>query len=178
MKVAIACVLGLGLIASPLHAKTLSDAIKECGQVQNSLKRLVCYDGIARDISQFDDLSELMNVPAPIPAPSAQVPATTPVAPDASQSSDKETFGLPKPQGSDLDNVVDGKMYAILTMVEDDPYGKKVLTLDGKQVWKQMDSGKINLQKDDKVYVEEGMLGSYYLSREDINKRIRVKRIK
>lgn len=174
MKINYVILLSLSVVVGHAQAKTLADAVKECGQVQNSLKRLVCYDKVVNDMKQFDGLDALMSVPAPLP-PSAVTPRQQSNDNTKQQGRSAEQFGLPQQSQSEI---VGDKMYATLTRIEYDPYKKAIFTLDSNQVWKQADGKSVSLDVNDKVYIEEGMLGAYYLSTDRLKKRIKVKRVK
>ena len=70
------------------------------------------------------------------------------------------------------------KITADVIGTKKDPYGKLIVSLENGQVWRQTGNSTLRIRTGDQVYVEEGMLGSYFLSKESSNKRIRVKRSK
>ncbi len=169
------------LATSTSYAQSLSGALKKCGQEQNSLKRLVCYDRIVNEMDKYSGLDELMNVPAPLPAQKGTSAATgdrkaPPAAATAGQSANPTSnFGLPD---TVTKQNTEEKIYARIVGLKKDPYGNRSITLDNGQVWKQQESSNIRLKKGDDIYVETGVLGAFFLSKESINKRLRVKRIK
>lgn len=178
--------LAISLLATPVtYAQSLSGALKECGQQQNSLKRLVCYDRIVNEMDKYSGLDELMNVPAPLPARTGdaartgnapandrQAPPARRAAPPANPTSD---FGLPDTKTK---QDTPEKIFSQVASIRKDPYGNRTVTLANGQVWKQQESSNIRLKKGEDVYVETGVLGSFFLSKESVNKRMRVKRIK
>lgn len=183
-------VLAVVLGASSLQvaqAETLSQALKKCGQVQNSLKRLVCYDQIVNDMNRYGGLDDLMNVPAPLaaagaPSPSRQTnqaasaPQSTAQTPAASQPAQRNAdFGLEQRK---LLEDTDQKIYASVTKIVKDPYKKRIFTLDNGHVWKETEVGSLRIKVNEVVYIERGSLGSFHMSRDDIKRRLRVKRVK
>ena len=89
-------------VSLPLHASSLADAVAECRQQQNALKRLVCYDEIklATTPATTSASSEAVQThsQAPVrPAPVSNNPATAKAAPTNSD------FGLEHKKTADKD---------------------------------------------------------------------------
>lgn len=190
MKKYTLAMLSLILGASSVSAQTLSDALRNCGQEQNSLKRLVCYDKIVNDMSSYQGMDELMNIPAPLPARnSAGMPTDTPKgtarsaspAPRAAQaeatapSTPVSDFGL---EHKNLYEDTEKRMYATVAEVTRDKFKKLTITLTDGQVWEQLDSNRLKLSDNDIIYIERGVMNSYLLGTDSVNRRIRVKRVK
>ena len=57
-------------------------------------------------------------------------------------------------------------------------WGKKIITFSDGSVWQQSDSAYLKIEEGQQVSIERGLLGSFYLSVEGINKRMKVKRVK
>ena len=169
------------------QAETLSQALKKCGQVQNSLKRLVCYDQIVNDMNRYGGLDDLMNVPAPLAANNApstnqqssqtsnqpQSEATQPAPNQAAQRN--ADFGLEQRK---LFEDTDQKIYATVTKITTNPHKKRTFTLDNGHVWRETEIGSLRIKVSEVVYIERGSLGSFHMSRDDIKRRLRVKRVK
>jgi hypothetical protein len=165
-------------IAAP--AETVTQALKKCGQVQNSLKRLVCYDKMVNELNRYGGLNELMSVPAPLAADSAApaISANTTQAdssattPEPARNTD---FGIEhKIQREDSED----KIYATVVKIEQNARKKRVFTLDNGHVWRQTEGNSLKIDINDLVYVERGALGSFHLSKDNVNRRMRVKRVK
>ena len=173
--------LAVVMVAPFSQAKSISEALEECGRVQNSLKRLVCYDGVVNELNRYTGLDDLMNVPAPLPAAKGGT-ASRPVAPaPAAGSSKQEAFSPTDDFGMEYKRLrenTEDKIYANVSSVKKDARKRLVLTLDNGHVWKQTDSGAFRVKDGDVIYVERGALGAFYLSKDDVNRRIRVKRSK
>ncbi|MBT1064155.1 hypothetical protein KJY73_11250 [Bowmanella sp. Y26] len=176
------------IIALPLcltvmsgQAATLSSAVQACSQEQDSLKRLVCYDKVAKELRQYSDLDKPSS-PQPIvnaqPAVSkAQPQMSSPkhhAQPEATMSNVEKNFGMEEKISREESA---DKILVTLQDKDRDNYGKWVLTMTNGQVWKQADTGRFPLP-DGQLYIERGMLGSFFLSSESVNRKIRVKRIK
>jgi hypothetical protein len=70
------------------------------------------------------------------------------------------------------------KIYAQVSSITKDHYGKLSVELDNGQSWKQIDSSKLRLKVGERLYIERGVLGSFFMSKDDVNRRVRVKRTK
>lgn len=166
--------------ASESQAESISDALKDCGRQQNSLKRLVCYDKVVQNLDRYSGLDELMNVPAPLPAQAgSQAPSRTPYKPQprvesAQPSTPSSDFGMENRRDAEA---VD-KIYGNITELKKGPRKRYILTLDNGQVWKQTDNETLSLKVGQTVYVERGVLGAFYMSKDSVNRKIRVKRSK
>ena len=172
------------IIALPLcltvmsgQAETLSSAVQACAQEKDSLKRLVCYDKVAKETKQYKD-GDTAFAPAST-TPQVNRKATAPVVVKAEQQATtvvdaEQNFGLDERKRPE--NETD-KILVSIQNKDKDPYGKWVLTMTNGQIWKQSDSGSYRLP-DAQLYIERGVLGSFFLGAEGMNRKIRVKRIK
>lgn len=172
IKVFLVCVC---LSSSYAQAETISEALTQCGQVQNSLKRLVCYDKVVNEMNRYGGLNDLMSVPAPLAPGAPQKEVPVPVENTKQENSKVDDFGLETKRAMED---IEEKIFAKVVSVVRGPYKKYTYTLDNGQVWKQTEGTKNVIEVDDPVYIERGMLGAFFLSREDVNTRIRVKRVK
>ncbi|GAB5381911.1 MAG: hypothetical protein Alis3KO_30950 [Aliiglaciecola sp.] len=169
-------------LSLPVQAESISQALKKCGQVQNSLKRLVCYDGIVNDLNKYGGLDELMSVPAPLPAtspntPSASVPQTSaPQQPAVSATpSRNQDFGM---EQRNLRDDTEDKIYATVVSIKKDARKKRLFTLDNGHVWREADGSSLSIKENEVIYVERGAIGSFHMSKDSVNRRIRVSRVK
>lgn len=172
----------LALTGTAQADESIQDAMRKCGSVQNSLKRLVCYDDIVNNLERYSGLDDLMNIPAPLP-PSAAA-GTTPSAPVATQQAPKaqqeqsttDRFGF-EHKRANVDT--EERIFAKVTKVKKGPYDKVSISLDNGQVWKETDSmARLKVKVDDEIYIEKGALGAFFLGKEGLNKRLKVKRVK
>ena len=142
-------------------AQSLQSDLLDCAQINDSLQRLVCYDNLAKK--------------AVLPT---QLVAELPIASDTSKAkplvSAAENFGQEnKKSPKDLINQIQGK----IVKVTKSAYGKQIVTLDNGQVWRQTDSVRLKLVEGQSVTIKRGALGSFFISKENANKRIRAKRV-
>lgn len=174
--------LALTLMISGLgqaQALALADTLQQCRAMVDNLARLTCYDKLANQMVEINQVQGIKHSSAKTPPPPADVSTVAGPAPGAtiiSTQAQEQTFGLThKPVKTD--NKIT-KVAAVISSVSQDPYGKLIIALDNQQVWKQSDTDRFRLKAGDQVYVEEGAMSSFFLSKESLNKRIRVRRIK
>ncbi|WP_100658079.1 hypothetical protein [Alteromonas flava] len=175
-----AILLGANSATVLAQSQTLQDAIQNCSSEANSLQRLVCYDRVAKSVREYKG-GQLVLPSASVTPPAAQARVTPPAAParqvvdaPAAPVNDAESqFGLEHRQ--DTDAMIQ-KLYAVITKISTDARRKRLITLDNGQRWRQQDSSTLKVSVGDTVYVERGVLGAFYLSTDDVNKRMKVKR--
>lgn len=167
------------LVSTGFEAKseTLSDALKQCSQVSNSLKRLVCYDKLVlrADGLQNSDLPELRQ------EHQANRPASTgtgkPYRSGADNMTQEQAFGMEEKMEQQRREEV-SSISSFVVSVKKDAFNKRKITLDNGQVWQEMEASRLTLKQGDQVTVERGMLGSFYLTKKGSNRQSRVKRSK
>ncbi|MFT6899304.1 MAG: hypothetical protein ACJA13_003737 [Paraglaciecola sp.] len=179
MKITIVTLALALMITGTSQAQTLTEALQGCSDEVDNLARLTCFDKLAKQPhKQNQSRAESKITAKELPPTAPVIPAIKVEKPQAKATSNPkkvEEFGLankPAPN-SKLSKVV-----AIITNVSQDPYGKLIISLDNQHVWKQSDGDSFRLKAGEQVYVEEGALNSFFLSKESVNKRIRVKRLK
>lgn len=154
------------------NAETLSDALKQCSKVDNSLKRLVCYDKLVQRANglQNSDLPELRQ--------QQRTRVADTKAESVEQNLTKEqAFGFEKDIQIQKEAEFDS-IRAIALKIELNPYKRMTITLDNGQVWKEAEKGYAKIKEGDEVIVERGMMGSFYIKKADSKRRSRVKRSK
>ncbi|MCY7295358.1 hypothetical protein [Alteromonas sp. a30] len=159
-------------------AESLATAMKKCSQVDNSLKRLVCYDQLNQKANGYQDsqLPTQVNRQGPPQGrnQSAQVYQQVPQYASNQANDPVDNFGKPileTIKREDLDS-----LSAQVTEIKKDRRGKLTITLDNGQVWQQTDSKSILLRKGNSVVLEKGLLGAYFLKESSSTNRIRVER--
>lgn len=158
--------------AQSVQAASLKDAMEGCSQEQNSLKRLVCFDRLVKNMDQHSDVdvSEFRK-PQTTYRPS-QVAVATPQN-EVTQSKPTDNFGIEDKIVAKLDKII-----STVKSTKSDPFGKLTITLINGQVWKQADMSRLTVKKSDEVKIERGTFGSFMLSKTSGGKEIRVKRVK
>lgn len=153
------------------QAESLADEMNKCSKVDNSLKRLVCYDKLNQRAQGYAD----SQLPSNLQAPARQYQPAEVANNDASlgrqhQASPESNFGIRAPI-EDIDS-----LSASVAKVEKDRRGRMTITLDNGQEWKQTDDEYLGLKPGDSVVIEKGMLGSFLLRKSGSSKPIRVSR--
>jgi hypothetical protein len=169
------------LSASLANAETIGEALNGCKQTDNSLKRLMCYDKVVKQMNQYDGANAgLPQTTLGAIAPATRTASTRPVAapttdPMPSTQKSATEFGLEHKQ--DLDKK-DADMAVSIVSISKNLRDKYILTFNNGTVWQQTDETYLKIQEGQNVTVERGVLGAFYLSVEGLNKRMKVKRIK
>ncbi|GAA5445131.1 hypothetical protein Misp06_03324 [Microbulbifer sp. NBRC 101763] len=86
----------------------------------------------------------------------------------------KQSFGQEHKATLQVPEYIEAK----IAKIQDDSYGKKIITLDNGQIWKQSGSARIFWGAGDLVTVERAMLGSFFMKQADGGRKMRVKRVK
>ncbi|WP_339773063.1 hypothetical protein [uncultured Paraglaciecola sp.] len=179
-------VITLGLLFSAVSSVNAQDIISElnvCRAENNNTQRLACYDKLSstnpKDIKSHGQ-AVVINKTNTVVSTSLPVVKKETAKPEVSQSyasrdNQVKNFGLAKV--IEPEQKIE-KITADVIGTKKDPYGKLIVSLENGQVWRQTGNSTLRIRTGDQVYVEEGMLGSYFLSKESSNKRIRVKRSK
>lgn len=156
-----------------IQAESIEQALTKCSNVNDSLQRLVCFDTVAKGVKQYSGRDHVLDsrgkvdVEAPRPAPRQPL--------DAAQSNATATsFGLENKHAREEIS----EITSTVTAIDEAPRGELIITLSDGAIWRQKDSGRYVLRVGDEVTIERGMMGAFYLSKPEQNKRIRVKRTK
>ncbi|MFT5675030.1 MAG: hypothetical protein ACI808_000959 [Paraglaciecola sp.] len=170
------------------QAQTVPDLVVKCSKETDSLKRLVCYDNVADKVKKMPAVVENIRTSEPIrdipPSPvsvSVETPKmavadTVPSESEIEERSEKiSQFGM---EHKIVRKSSEEKIYAHVSSIKKDHYGKLSLKLDNDQSWKQTDSSTLRLKVGEQLYIERGALGSFFMGKEGVNRRIRVKRTK
>ncbi len=175
-RVVMMCAGMMGLAALPVQAETLAGALNKCKAEDNSLQRLVCYDRVVKNMQQYSGLDEAVKQGYTVPSASRNAavpaPATAPVPP--AQKAPAPQFGLEHKEDQDT---LPQTMTASVSKVEKTARDQYLITLDNGMVWRQADNERYRIKTGDSVTIERGMLGAFYLSRPDANRRIKVRRV-
>ncbi|MEC8785585.1 MAG: hypothetical protein VXX33_03515 [Pseudomonadota bacterium] len=158
------------------HAETVADAMEKCRNTDNSLKRLICYDNIAKSLNQYDGTSAQVSQLQAYRSEAATQPRPQVEAnrqPEASEP--KNDFGLEHRRDLSAEA---SEVSLTIASFKDSLRGKKIITFSDGSVWQQSDSAYLKIEEGQQVTIERGLLGSFYLSVEGVNKRMKVKRVK
>ena len=164
------------LVSMPVKANSLEQAINECRQQQNALKRLVCYYEITLSASTASEKPSAVSSTsvqthgqAPVrPAPVSNNPATAQAAPTSSD------FGLEHKKPADKNT---DEMYMTVSKVSYSPRKELIVEFDNGQIWRQNDSKFYEINVGERHFIKRGMLNSFTLGNDDNNRTIKVRRV-
>jgi 5-hydroxyisourate hydrolase-like protein (transthyretin family) len=150
--VTISLVLASGVVASAAMAQ---QSYRDCALIQDDQERLMCYDRLNEQDKK--------------PVPAAKMKEKV-----EQKRDNNADFGLEHKKLKQ-----DESMSVELTSRDKDAYGKWILTFDNGQVWKQKGSEDYFPWHDEGNYtITRGMFNAYFLSRKEVNKRMKIERIK
>lgn len=166
-----------------------ASAFMKCARIANDAQRLSCYDRLATELIELG-LSSLGGPDAtPSEPPPAPVADATGRAEDsgtatvvtgggaASVATSEEAFGLERVEDAQDEDIklIQSRYVGEFTGWD----GKTTFPLENGQVWEQIESGRMSWKATNPmITIKRGFMGSYMLSVEGVNKRVRVKRIK
>ncbi|WMS87435.1 hypothetical protein [Pleionea litopenaei] len=177
---------------------TYAGSPEDCTQVSNDEKRLACYDAFFKVSTQAKKTkADLPKAPTPVvpdstaasqpakPAePSAPLPksdANQPVKTSEvastkdTQSQREDYFGLENKMAEENGDTLQAKIVGKFSRWKK---GMEI-TLDNGQVWEVISSRSLyHKVTDPKVVIERGAFGAFFLGFDDINTRLKVKRVK
>ncbi|GAA6205674.1 hypothetical protein [Thalassotalea sp. SU-HH00458] len=169
------------LAISHVQADPITD-IQKCSGIKDSLKRLVCYDNLAKSLKSSRTTKPPVAVRVTEPKKhssdlvAARPSQTKPMVVKQPQKPNKvDDFGgehLKKPKES-IDEV-----FFTVKSVKKVLHNKLVITFENGQVWYQTDDNYLKVLPGDRVKLSKGMLGVIYLKTEKQKRRIKVKRRK
>jgi len=152
--------------------------ITGCAGIDGRLERLACYDrlfSVWRE-SAAGMSSSVTKAPS-VPSATKEVVATTAVAEkdkglNRKAVDDIDKFGKKKAADAPIEYIE-----ALITKVEQNPYGIDHLRLDNGQVWKETMDSKYRFKKGQRVRIESAILNTFNLRIEGLRKTIKVRRI-
>lgn len=189
----------MGVFAPQLvSAEEVPTSLGDCKEINDAEARLACYDSIAN--APAPQIPELAPAPAPS-APESSAPATpitSTVAPSPSTTSalppaveqppeapanPEATFGSENLKKNRKEKEKVDRITSPIVDIKANPYGKLTITLANGQVWKQLkgDGKTVRIPRKERDYtatVRRGAIGSYFLRIEELNKAVKVRRVK
>ncbi len=149
----------------PIHAMADSltierERIAACANIESLVARVGCYDDLARGLLRGRDNNT----------------AQTPEHEDEALFGRDETESRAQLQEKLGIKAIDA-IEATVARIERTPYGKLMLSLDNGQVWRQIDSARLPLDKGEMISIQRAGLGSFLLEKSSGSRTIRVKRI-
>lgn len=160
-----------------VFAESISDAMEKCRNTDNSLKRLMCYDRVAKSLSQFDGVDAQVSMLPAYKGANGNAESSRPQpSPQRLNSSTKpeNEFGLEHKR--DLTKEA-SEIAVTISSLDKSLRDKYVITFSDGSKWQQTDDTYMKLEEGQAVTIERGLLGAFFLSVEDLNKRMKVKRV-
>lgn len=148
----------------------LEQELTACAAIADKLDRLICYDNVSANIKS----ASVTSAGAAGQAVATSAAVALPVAAATATPAVEDSFGLENKRKQK--NAVD-KIYLEVASVEQDPYGDLKVTFTNGQQWKQTESRNYKVTVGETVFIEKGVLGSFFLGTDGLNSKIRVKRI-
>ena len=161
-----------------VHAETVADALEKCRSTENSLKRLMCYDNVAKSLNKYEGSDAQIG---PLQTYKATKGNQVNPQPDLSSkghvqaSEPKNDFGLEYKR--DLSKEA-SEIAVTIVSIEKNLRDNHIITFSDGSVWRQTDGTYMKLEEGQPVAIERGILGAFFLSVEGLNKRMKVKRVK
>lgn len=173
---------GAILLLGAVDAVAEDDATRaflRCMALQDDAERLACYDRLAQEVVELG----LPGSRAPGPgaeSPAAAAGMAAPAAaggspqPPAAQSTPEEQFGLPQPSsGREVSSITASVVGGFAGWGNGTRF-----ELDNGQVWEQVGTERFAYSgRDRRVVIQRGLFGSFQLSPEGLNRRVRVRRV-
>jgi hypothetical protein len=198
----------LPMVLASTSVSAQSGEINKCRVIQNNVKRLACLDNLFKRLDSEKPTNNSVETPPISSSEQVNQTNSSQSETDEidkraqalmtkeKKSGDPFSFNTPslstinKQQTKKLDdsfgaesmskasdNEVEEMQMSVTDLVEDSR-GYVTVTLSNEQVWRQTESTRFRLQKGELVIIERGVFQSFYLSKPNNNRRIRVKRIK
>lgn len=172
----------LAALVSPIgSANSLQEKLSLCAKNNDSLQRLVCYDKLVENTKNNSQTSSqpVVSEPTPIQSNQQKELAVTQPKQTVTQANSvvqqHTNFGMENKQSAK--NLIE-QIQAKVVKVKKGPYGDQIITLDNGQVWRQTDDTRLKLSEGHQVTIKRGMLGSFFIGKENVNRRMRAKRVK
>jgi hypothetical protein len=191
----------LMIFVSPIGvANTLLDELSICAKNNDSSQRLVCYDKLTKETKnsqpkqrqaslkvtttkKVDNVvqlaqktqSEIVLAGSKISKELSVVQPQPTTVVDNTEKQQQAKFGDENKQRSE--DLIQ-QIQATIVEVQKAPRGELILTLDNGQVWRQSDSTRLRLRKDQVVVIKRAALGSFFIGKENTNRLMRAKRVK
>jgi hypothetical protein len=191
------------LISPFAMSNTVLHELGICAKNGDSLQRLVCYDKLAEKTKGSQPIPRAVQLQDPVQftttesfdSPSVMEQKlsskTELVKPEQVVGSQKDrpktvfsqTNTISKQQAifgherKEFNKDLINQIIAKIVKVKKNSYGNQIITLVNGQVWQQTGSTRLRLKKDQIVIIERGAMGSFFIGKENVNKRIRAKRI-
>lgn len=194
MSYVLLCVLGLASLS--INCLAQSNDVAKCRAIADQAKRLKCYDDLSSDSSSAvesqkskantasqDSMDDIEKRARALMLKSKD--EVRKIEKPKSNLKDKaweekepaeNSFGAEQLKNKDSEE--QQVLSSSISDIKEDFRKLKTITLSNGQVWRQVESLRFKIKSGDKISIEKGVFGAYYMSQENLNSKIRVKRIK
>lgn len=177
-KIILITLLGASYSSVASDSTTLKQQLTHCSAIEINSKRLACYDAIIKPIAPAFEASSTSPQKT---QPAVTVATPTPPVPTIAQRpvNTKEQkvaeFGAEKlkEKTEEID-----KIRLTVSRVKKNVRGLKTFYFTNGQVWKEIETSRFKIKKDEQVHIKRGSLGSFKIGSDKNNRTARVKRIK
>jgi hypothetical protein len=187
------------------NASFQADEIKQCRAMQDDAERLACLDNLFKALDKEQEKKALIETPTVESSEKTNVAANSEMddidkraqalmnkgkrSDDPFSSNTPRISGKPEPDRVESDNsfgaesltdsrpkTEDSIQTSIASMKEDNR-GYATFILDNGQVWRQTESARLIFKEGETITIKKGVFKSFYLSKPNNNRSVRVKRI-
>ena len=137
--------------------EALTVKVQQCSQITQDQDRLSCFDQL---------VTKKTRVATVLPKPDLTAQQLDNFAKEHVEKSAEE-------KANEITSIT-----LTISKLNKSPYGKWNINFSNGQKWKQKDSARLRLKEGDIVVLTKGILGSFFLQKENTTKRIKVKRLK
>lgn len=162
---ALLALLALSAAFAPVHAQSITPALKGCMTVPDGQRRLACYDLEMRRITGAASIS---STPSASMSSRSSVPAGSPPAAPASPpaasptASPQKQFGLPPT--ADRERRLPSRITARVASATRQASGRYIITLENGEVWLQTeDDLGFAPRRGSAISIKRGVLNSYWM---------------
>ena len=201
-----ACVaITLPTIFVSANANFQADEIKQCRAIQDDAERLACLDNLFKELDKEQGKEVQTETPTLETSEKTNV-ATKPEMDDidkraqalinkGKRSDDPFSSNTPRLSGktkparvesddsfgaeslSDSRPKTEDSIETSIASLTEDSRGYATFTLDNGQVWRQTESARLIFKEGETITIKKGVFKSFYLSKPNNNRSVRVKRI-
>ena len=168
-------------LAQANQVRETLESVNTCTTIADAAQRLACYDAQAPKVRASLDVATEEDRVTLFGLDLFGSGGGGPASGDATRPEDFGKRDLPPPVVTEETGGIITEITVALADVGRNGSGYDVYVLDNGQVWRQKEAKDLQLPKKVtgmKVKIRQGSLGSYYLSRDGLNRAVPVERVK
>ena len=159
------------------YSQSLHDAVEDCREIVDDTQRLACFDKMAKNVERYTHAAPIATTEKQGLKSEVALSRDVENAPITQSMVEQPSVEFGLEGRRDRENYIDEKSL-IITSISQTVRGKNRFTFNDNSVWQQTDNKFLKLSVGQKVQIERGILGAFYLGVEGLNKRLKVKRLK